>query len=285
MNYNKLRWYLIYIAIAFCAYVGYRFYDQQFHIANITIAEGVGQGSENSAKDIQALEEIFSQPFHYLDRGKQSYAFVSTNGKYVLKFFDVRCLRSGAIPLLAPVGKKSCARKLRRLMQGYLVAQKYDRDNTGLLFVQLAPDDRYTIIVKVIDRFGLTHEIDVAKYPFALQLKAKPTREVITTLLSNGDVLGAITSLKHLIAMYVDEYQRGVRDLDHNIMYNTGFVGDNPIRFDVGRLTFSEENKNPIVYTKDLEKVVIGRVGEWLERYFPQYHDEILIELRKSISP
>lgn len=278
---KSINWkYVLFVLIAFfCLYLSYRFYDQQFRLGNIHPRLDVESPTPISAENKQLLEKIFSKPFRYLDRGKQSYVF--GDDEYVLKFFDTRCLISGPMPLVVPVSAKRCARKTKRLVNGYRVAQAYDSDNTGLVFVQLAPDPTYSLPVKVIDRFGFEHDINLAEVPFAVQLKAVPTRVVITELLNKGDVQGAVEKLRQIVEMYISEYKRGVIDLDHNVMYNTGFVHGRPIRIDVGRLKHEDSVKDPEVYNRDLQKVTVERVSEWLGRHFPQYRQQI-IELDRS---
>lgn len=265
-------------------FLAYRFYDHQFRLKNIQLHEPAEKTPSISLKDEKKLKELFSKPFYYLDRGKQSYVFVSRDGDYVLKFFDARCLMSGAMPLIAPISEKQCERKVKRLVKGYKVAQTYDKDNTGLIYVQLVPDPSYFLNIVVFDRFGAKHVINIAEVPFAVQLKAIPTRELITGLLKKGDVQSAKEHLRKIVDMYVMEYQRGVIDLDHNLMYNTGFVEEQPIRIDVGRLKYDENVKNPEVYRLDLQKVVIGRVGEWLGRHFPKYQQEIITDMQEKLS-
>src|SRR4051812_12067853 len=45
--------------------------------------------SPNEEKQLQ-LQTIFSTPLTFLGEGAQAYAFVSANGKYVVKFFKMR---------------------------------------------------------------------------------------------------------------------------------------------------------------------------------------------------
>lgn len=281
MNWKKI---LVTAALIFGLYVAYRFYDQQFRLENIKARWSVENAAPISAADKEKLQSIFSQPFDYLDRGKQSYVFVSHDDKYVVKFFDSRCQQSGAMPLIAPVSAKRCARKYRRLVKGYTVAETYDKDNTGLIYAQLAPDPSYSLKVDLNDRFGFKQQIDLAEVPFSLQLKAIPTRVVITQLLKTGDVAAAKERFGQIVDMYVAEYKRGVVDLDHNVMYNTGFVDGHPIRIDVGRLTYNENVQNPEFYKNDLEKVAVDRVTEWLGRHFPTYQQEITAFMKDKLT-
>lgn len=225
-------------------------------------------------KQLAEIKAIVRQPFAYLDRGKQSYAFISQDRRYVLKFFDNRCWKSKP-------GR--CQRKLLRLLSGYRLAYGKDRDHSGLVFVQLDPNANLDVKANVMDRFGFRHEVDLSKVPFVLQHKAVPLRVVLTELLQQGDVAEAKQRLRQIIDMYVEEYQRGIYDRDHNFMYNTGFIEDKPVRIDVGRLRFDERYKDKQVYVEDLEKIALDRVGGWMQRHFPAYRNEILIDMQAKV--
>lgn len=275
---------LLSIAVALLVLViAYSYYDRQFRLANIQGKWPTGYSTHITPDQLPSLKEIGSQPFSYLDRGKQSFVFISHDQKYVLKFFDARCMRSGMMPFLFSIGKKQCSKKLKQLFEGYKIAYEHDPSHSGLLFVQLAADSSYHLIVTVTDRFGFKHDIDLSEVPFVLQEKGVPLRQLITSLLEEGNVAETKRRLRLIVDMYVDEYQRGVFDSDHNFMYNTGFVGEKPLRIDLGRLHLEEKIKDPAVYQQDLEKIAVQRLGDWLERHFPRYRQEILADMKLKL--
>lgn len=276
-----LRFLLLLLAIALLSWFSYAFFDRQFKLSNVTGNWPKVEATPLTVEQQEQLKDLFASPFHYLDRGKQSFVFVSNDSQYVLKLFDARCLRSGDFSFFFSITEEHCAKKLAQLFEGYRVAETYDSGHTGLVALQLVSDPSYSLPITLIDRFGLYHNIDLAAVPFAVQQKAIPLREVISALLAKGEVNGAAEHLQRILDMYVQGYQKGVIDTDHNFMYNTGFVDDHPIRIDLGRLQFQEAVKDPSVYRQDLDKVFIERLGEWLERHFPKYRHQILIDMKK----
>lgn len=73
------------------------FFDRQFKLSNVKGNWPLVESSQITAKQQLHLQQVFSQPFLYLDRGKQSFVFISQDQRYVVKFFDNRCLRSGML--------------------------------------------------------------------------------------------------------------------------------------------------------------------------------------------
>ena len=280
---SKINKSLLIICVSVSAIFAYSFCDRQFKKSNIQEEWPLVEMASLTKDDQILLEKIVSQPFHYLDRGKQSFVFESQDKKVVLKFFDKRCLNSGKFPFIFNIKKKRCAKKIEQLFEGYRVAQEYDAGNTGLLYLQLVPDSSYSVKVDLIDRFGIKHVIDLSEVPFVVQEKATPLRNLISKQLNKGNVEEAKKKLFRMVSLYIDEYRRGIMDLDHNFMYNTGFVGENPIRIDLGRLKLNEEIKNPQCYRQDLNKVFIQRLGKWLESHYPKYKDEILNDMQSYL--
>jgi hypothetical protein len=260
---------------------GHSFYDRQFHLENITFHGLSPLETPQIVEQRAFLDKIIDQPFYYLDRGKQSFVFVSADDKYVLKFFDVKCSWSGG--MLSSLSSEDCQKKLLRLIHGYRIADAYDRDYGGVLFTQIVPNPSLQLNVIVTDRFGFKHTIDLSSVPFVVQKKAVPTRTVLTALLINHDVSAACHKLRQIIDMYVEEHRRGLWDSDHNFMYNTGFIDDQPVRIDLGRLSLDEEKQNPQIFAREIKKIAFDRLEDWLERHFPLYSTQILADMHDKI--
>ncbi len=259
------------------------FFEAQFRLANIQVS---GLAESEQALDQhqqQVLEGIIDQPFAYLDRGKQSFVFISQDRRYVLKFFDVHCLKGGLSSVFSPPVVKYCERRLDSLRNGYRLAFERDRAHTGLIFVQLLPNPKLSLKVDLIDRFGWRHTIDLGSVPFVIQQKAIPTRVMLTALLDKGEVAEAKRRLRQIIDLYIEEYHIGIYDRDHNFMYNTGFIDESPIRIDVGRLRADARIHEPTVFLQDLRKIALHRTGEWMQRHFPAYRDEILADMEAKL--
>lgn len=257
--------------------------DQQFRLSNIRFEDSIEPLLPPDANQLIQLKTLLEKPFTYLDRGKQSFVFVSQDKKFVLKFFDARCLKCSDSFFFSEQDGESLERKKDRLFEGYRLAYQHDKDHTGLLYVQLAPTQTHQLQATVYDRFGIKHVIDLNQVPFVVQQKVTTTRRLITTLLQRSNVLAAKQHLRKIVDMYVSEYHRGIADLDHNFMYNTGFVEGKPLRIDVGRLYYDEKIKEYAIFSQDLEKIAIQRLGEWTKRHFPQYRNEILDDMQAKL--
>ena len=270
------------VVLIFVAGYGYQFYDRQFRPANIKFEVLAELSSRPAPEEEALLAEVFSQEFSYLDRGKQSFVFLSKDGNTILKFFDAHVLK--VHPFFSDTSEvESMHRKVEGLFEGYRIAYTEDRENSGLLYVSLGTNSQLPYIVTVRDRFGVAYQIALNSVPFILQAKAVPTRRVISDLLFKRDIVGAKQRLEQILKMYLEGYQKGLYDDDHNFMYNTGFIGERPIRIDSGRLQAGEAFKEKSFYEKDLEKIVFVRLSGWLQRHFPSCRDEIMKDIEIKI--
>lgn len=202
------------------------------------------------------VTKILQQPFTFLGSGNQSYAFLSQDGKYVLKLMKIYQTQNEP-------------QKLKRLINGFQVAYQYDQKHTGILYIHLKPTHFSDFSVNLTDKAGRKHKLDLNPLLFALQLKAVPTNQIITKHLKNGEIQAARVKLEAILTMMQEEHQMGVLDKDHNIWHNTGFIGDKPIRIDVGKLELSPEMKKPEISKNEIDKVKNDRMIPWIHRYFP----------------
>lgn len=273
-----------------CGMRAYFRLTDDFRIANISYELPYHPEWETSpAAD---LTEILKQPFSYIGKGSQSYAFASADGQYVLKFFKYKHLRPHwLVELLSPLPyfsnyqqkqTRRKARKLNHLFAGYHLAWESLRDESGLLFVHLNMTQGLYPKATVIDKIGLKRTIDLDSVVFIVQRKARTTRAVVDELLSHGDVATAQTRIRQILQLYALEYQRGIYDMDHGVMHNTGFVGEKPIHLDIGKLTREPRTADPAFYRPDIQKVGL-RIAAWLEASHPEHSDAMLRDLDQTL--
>lgn len=221
------------------------------------------------------IDQILSKQYSWLGQGRQVVAFLSEDGKYVLKIFKFKRLRTA----YSEHAEEKRIRRIEKLFSGYHLGYTEDTENTGLIYVHLnkTNDLNKTIIVK--DRLGFSHQIDLDTHAFAIQEYATMTKKMISDLLTKGKLDEAIERINQLFDLYLSEYNKGIVDADRNVMSNTGFLGNRAIRLDLGQL-----RKEKTDYRDDLEKVAFTRIYGWVLKYYPQYAEKILPTLETRIS-
>ncbi len=197
---------------------------------------------------------LSNQTFSYIGHGSQSIAFESEDHTTVLKLFLKEKIEGkkkyhvgSPLNLISSYYQKKELRR-RQKKQSNLVAtfQCYVRafdglkEETGLIAMHLtATEDPSQCFIK--DWEGKKWTLDLARASFVLQKRAQPLFEII----KNVDQEKLLVTMD---AFLERRAKKGFRDLGQGRIFdrNYGFVNDQIILMDVGRLGFSEEvRKNP----------------------------------------
>jgi hypothetical protein len=281
---------IILFVFIFTTFLAVSFYLVQFHSSNIIFALP-SNDHQNAPLMDQEIKSLFDRPFTYLGEGNQAYAFTSADGKYVVKFFKKAPLKTSSwleplsfIPSINSYlihNKQRGQRKFERVFNAYKIAYLHDRLNCGLEYIHLNQSNNLKITAHIIDTFGIHHQIDLDKYTFVIQRKGKPLKTLLKKDISEGKIEQAKQRLKQVIEMYLDEYQKGIFDHDHNLMANIGFVEERPLRIDVGKLVLDPAYTKRDIYREDLDKIIHQRIAKWFKRYAPEHSNEI----RETLEP
>jgi hypothetical protein len=198
-----------------------------------------------SAEEQTEVDQILSQKYTFLARGSQAFAFLSEDGKYVLKLFKQHKWHPknmmGYIPLpFNPYYKDYLLRQKKQ--QGVLSSCKtallHVKEDTGVLFAHLNPTPVNVAPMTLVDKHGKTWTLDLSKSCFLLQKKADLFYPHVQDLMAQGDIEGAkeaITSTIRLLDRFID---LGVFENNAILRKNFGFIDNRAIQFDIGKFKF-----------------------------------------------
>jgi len=249
-------------------------------------------------EELSHVKQILNQPYHYLGKGAQSYAFLSADDDYVLKFFKFKHLRQAGwvslVPSIPPFDKWKEAdlqkkeAKLASVFAGYMMSYNLHKQESGIVYLHFNKTVGVLGTVKVHDKIGIEHTIDLDQVMFILQRKVKPMRGVIVGLLNKGETAQAIAMINKTFDLYMSEYKKGIYDRDHGVMHNTGYITLNngnviAVHLDVGKMTHEPKMQQVAYFAPDLEKV--GRkIDAWLAMNYPKYYPEISKAMEERLS-
>ncbi|NGX39058.1 MAG: hypothetical protein KR126chlam1_00378 [Chlamydiae bacterium] len=279
---KKLFLSFLFCFAALCLYTFCRSQTDGFTIAKIRSSPSFSfscppkQAEEFSPK-------IFEQPFFYLGSGAQTFAFVSEDGKYVLKLFSHHKGRhplQGIAFALPPPWKKrleaTVAKRERRLINnfnGYAIASEYFFDESGLLYLHLAKGNELQKTVTLYDKIGVVHKIDLDEVEFVLQKKADLIYPTLALWIAEESLEKSEQALTELVALLHTRGRRGIYDKDPDLETNFGFVDSVPIQFDTGRFKKSSA-LDPRTSTEELIRIT-DRLCQWLDEKCPPLADHV----------
>jgi len=210
--------------------------------------------------------EILSQPFTYLSHGGQSTVYESQDKKYVIKFFNPRAvIKKNWFDQFAKLRRLNSLKwitntyfrqkqRLKKYFLRYELAFKDLKEETGLVYVHLDPSTSLAQTMKMTDKEGNDHQIQLDAYPFVLQKKVELTMHHLDRLLKSGDVEGAKASVKQIYDLFLSRAQKGYTDRLQTLYKNYGFFEGRAVQLDVGRIRkIPAIAENP---KKEMERVV-----------------------------
>ncbi len=238
------------------------------------------------------LNHILHQHFTYLGKGDQCYAFLSEDGKWVLKMFIVKHLKPSPLFTLIPsVGKlqeykQSIELEKRQQLEGLLNSYKlaYDvyRPESGCLYMHFNNSQRLNRAVSVTDKLGREWTVDLDPLAFVIQQRAVPLRDEMDQLLSRDNVRRAKKRIRQTIALYLRQYALGIHDWEKDVMNNNGFVGEKPVHFGVEDLIVDESVQSKEAQIEHLVRVCQS-MEQWVSSHFPEYRQELIDEMELGL--
>jgi hypothetical protein len=210
------------------------------------------------------IRQILEQPFRYLGKGAQCYAFVSEDGQFVLKLFrfDQRHLFRPKQKLF----KRPMKEKLSRFSEGCRLATTRAFDETGLIYLHLNPSDGKLPILQARAPLFRPVSLPLDFFRFALQKKAEPLLDAIQAAQERGELNKYIDAI---VALLEKRIHKEIGNSDSNLWRNFGFLEGRAIEIDFGNYT-----SRPDFVKKEAVRVELERymrpLRVWLEKNAPE---------------
>ncbi len=203
----------------------------------------------------QEVKALLAQEFYYLAKGAQSYVFESADHEYVLKFFRHSHMRPPfwvhLLPSIGSIENYRAAKiekgyaKLYKDFASYQIAFKELKEETGLVYLHLNKTDDLKQKVKIWDKIGIGHILDLDSMEFIVQKKAELIFPAITKWMNTQEEQKAKDALSSLIAFLKLRRDKGIFDKDPDLNTNFGFYQGKAIQIDVGRFKFIPIEDSP----------------------------------------
>ena len=229
-----------------------------------------------SVEDKQEIENALSQKFYYLGTGRQAYAFVSEDGKYVLKFFRRLPLpfNSRFSQIFTEKFKEQINQYRYKKISGELKSCKiaYDtlKEESALTWIHLNKTPVSPSQVTLVDLLGIEHKTHLDNKEFILQKKAQLFYPYLDKKIKEGDIEGAKQAIHSMVQLIVERCKLGIRDEDPALHRNMGFIEGKAVFIDIARLKMDKKNKDPAYLDKKIPKILKGFKG-WLSQNHPEF--------------
>lgn len=208
-----------------------------------------------------SVKLALAQPYSYLGQGRQAFAFISQDGKWVVKFFNQRYHQ---MPFYGVFSRKERLKRQKRerfYVESYHLAMEHLAKETGMLYVHFGPSSDPLPILDLKDRKGRSYRIDLNSVPFVLQKKGEPFYSAIETLPLKEGIVQFVDLIANRIAM-------GIADSDHNVESNFAICEGKVIQIDPGRYHLLNMERKKTVQQEWWSAT--HRFRNWLEKNHPE---------------
>ncbi len=238
------------------------------------------------------LTTILDQPFHYIGKGCQFYAFESEDGQYVIKFLKQKHLKLwtelNQIPMPKSLRDKADAKIVRRknrvanLFSSCKLAYEEMAEESGLLFIHLNRTAVFNHRVTLIDNLGLKHHVPVDKYEFVIQKKAVRAADALAQIAKCDDMQALEQRVTQLVELVKMRCEKGIRDRDRSFVQNVAFMPDHALFIDIGQFY-----KDPtILLEEEQQKEVAHRLANlryWVEERHPEMLESLDLIIKEHL--
>ena len=295
---NRCVQILLVLVVGYLAYKAVHAYDQRadgFTIDKIhsALPYNPAYDAPVTEAEIKRANQILNQPFHYLARGFQCYAFESADGKYVLKFFRHQRLRPHEMfqyipnfPFLEKFKAKKQAEFKKRekylfngMKNGFIAA----RHETAIIYIHLNKTKNLHQQVQITDKVGNCFVVNMDDVEFMLQEKAVLIKPTIESLMAQGKVDEAKQRLDQIYELLIACAKKGVQDTDGALIRknNLGFLDDRAIYIDAGKLAQRKAPLSKEVFEENLKR--LWPLHKWLQGKYPELADHFNKQRQKAI--
>lgn len=232
------------------------------------------------------MDQAIDQPFSYLGRGRQCFAFESLDGKYVLKFprTDIYqtpfWMRAFPLTLFSKKHEKSQAVRSKReafVLNSMKIAYDELRDETGVVGIHFGESENKDKKITIVDPLGFSYRVPVHRSTFVLQLKRPILMKVFLEALSSGDKEKGKIILDAFIDLVVSRGKKGIWNKDESFLRNYGFDGEKGVQIDIG--SFYHRENGAVSIRNTMQPVQI-----WLEKIDPEMLKHFNCALEEKIA-
>ena len=224
------------------------------------------------------LETALNQPYSFLGRGTEYEAFLSEDGKIVLKLFRLKPFRLVFFkkaffsreekPFFERL-KEARAKRIDRTLASLFIAAQQLKEETALFYIHHPERERALPPIQIVDRVGKVHFIDPKKTPFILQRRADLLFSHFLKKYLSKDFKGARASIDALFCLIRERSLKEIGDRDLDLVRNFGFVGEKAVEIDLGSFFNNPHAKRGPSLKKELFYAMLP-LRNWLEDHWPE---------------
>ena len=255
---------------------GWHWAKDGFNILRVHPALPSGDETEPPA----SIAAVLDQPFTYLGRGHQCYAFESADGRVVLKLprldrYELPFwLSSCPLPFFEKYKKSLWSDISHRkdfILRSFQIALEELQEETGVLYLHLHQTRCFQKTVRLSDRVGRTYCLNLDRTPFILQEKKPLMMPFFSEALQRGDRKRAEEILDVFLGVISSRAEKGIFNKDPSFLRNFGFDGERGFQIDIGSFYHKQGMDAKESFAPSFRQTT-ALIGLWLAEIDPEMY-------------
>lgn len=219
------------------------------------------------------VKNILDQPFYYLGRGRQCFAFASQDDRFVLKvprsdiFTTPFWLKALPLKQLREKKEEDQAKRQQFLINSFVLSFEKLGSQTGTIALHIGQSYFSDKNLTLVDASGAKHHLPISQTTFALQHKYPLWSKQVEKALAQQDESQVKNLIDALVDVIVQRANNGILNRDRSFLRNYGYNGKEAVQIDIGSFFISSQIDNP--YEKSIRDS-LDPVQEWLKEKDPE---------------
>lgn len=245
-----------------------------FRLRKILPEKTLNKGLHSSFTINNEMQQALSQNYYYLEKGRQLFAFVSEDQRYVIKFFRIDKLspkfwhQFTFLDFFLPKWRRKIVhqreRKLQKWKKSFSLAYEKMKDMTAMLAIHLDLTENLNQKISLYDPSGRESVVDLDKTYFILQKKCDL---LIPTLIAETKPKQMKQIISSFLKNTLNRYQLGICNKTRRCLDNIGVIDTEVIEFDIGEFIPIEKNSPYELHYMQFTDVL----SDWLKENKPDY--------------
>lgn len=215
--------------------------------------------TQNQYKNL--INNVFSQPYYYLDSDHHCYAFISRDLQFIFKVFKKKsAISKDQLPPFPFSLFKHWDRYVHsdnpfvceRVFANYKDAYDNLRNETALVYLHLNKNREFRTTIHLIDSRGKSHYPDLDSIEFVLDRRADQLFSYLTQLAENKESEKLHLAIRSVLQLVAFCCEKGFTTHNHLLKRYFGFVDGKAVQFDCSTLTRDSSMKYPLNFREEI---------------------------------
>jgi len=209
---------LLFVVFVFSLFAIRFLLTDNFSAINIALTPVFTSSERLSLKEKKKIKNILSQPFFYFAKGHHAFAFISEDGKYILKFLRAKKLRRPFLFSFTNIRAKQQehlhGKRLDFILKSHALAENPLKDETAVVYSHFYKTEDLFQTIHIFDKMNRRFSIKADTNSFILQKRVDLYEEIIPSIIESKNTHAIKQMIRSYFQVIANRCQKGIMNKD-----------------------------------------------------------------------